>query len=133
MPDEQNDQLPQIKNSQDVNRIRDIIFGPQIRDYEQRFQVLQRDMERLQQELDHVTESLTDQGVNLDKKVQNLRKETRKNNDDLRSELRQTAQKLTLDKVDRITLGELFVQLGTNLKSGGSLTELLKSLSDKTE
>ena len=28
MPDEQNDQLPQIKNSQDVNRIRDIIFGP---------------------------------------------------------------------------------------------------------
>ena len=133
MANEQNDQLPQIKNSQDVNRIRDIIFGPQIRDYEQRFQILQRDMERLQQELDHVTESLTDQGVNLDKKIQNLRKEARQSDDDLRSELRQTAQKLTIDKVDRITLGELFVQLGTNLKSGGSLTDLLKSLNDKVE
>jgi len=125
--------IPQLKASQDVSRIRDIIFGPQIRDYEQRFQTLVRDLERLQQELDHTTEQLSDQDVVLDKKIQALRKEARQNNDDLRAEMRENVQKLTFDKVDRITLGELFIQLGTNLKTGGSLTELLKSLADNTE
>lgn len=133
MSEETPQPIPQLKASQDVSRIRDIIFGPQIRDYEQRFQTLVRDLERLQQELDHTTEQLSDQDVVLDKKIQALRKEARQNNDDLRAEMRENVQKLTFDKVDRITLGELFIQLGTNLKTGGSLTELLKSLADNTE
>ena len=33
----------------DVERIRAILFGSQMRDYEQRFQTLQRDLSRLQQ------------------------------------------------------------------------------------
>ena len=53
----------------------------------------------------------------------------RRADDDLRDELRQTAQKLTSDKVDRVALGELFIDLGTHLKSGGSLADVLKSLS----
>ena len=133
MSEETPQPIPQLKASQDVSRIRDIIFGPQIRDYEQRFQTLVRDLERLQQELDHTTEQLSDQDVVLDKKIQALRKEARQNNDDLRAEMRENVQKLTFDKVDRITLGELFIQLGTNLKTGGSLTELLKNLADNTE
>lgn len=130
MSEEMPQALPQIKTSQDVSRIRDIIFGPQIRDYEQRFQTLVRDLERLQQEVDNASEQLGDQDSILDKKIQALRREMRQSNDDLRSELRETAQKLTFDKVDRITMGELFIQLGTNLKTGGSLTELLKNLAD---
>jgi len=39
-------------NSQDVERIRDIIFGSQMRDYQQQFEALQRDLARLQQEID---------------------------------------------------------------------------------
>ena len=130
MSEEMPQALPQIKTSQDVSRIRDIIFAPQIRDYEQRFQTLVRDLERLQQEVDNASEQLGDQDSILDKKIQALRREMRQSNDDLRSELRETAQKLTFDKVDRITMGELFIQLGTNLKTGGSLTELLKNLAE---
>jgi len=130
MSEEMPQAMPQIKTSQDVSRIRDIIFGPQIRDYEQRFQTLVRDLERLQQEVDNASEQLSDQDSILDKKIQALRREMRQSNDDLRSELRETAQKLTFDKVDRITMGELFIQLGTNLKTGGSLTELLKNLAE---
>jgi hypothetical protein len=52
----------------------------------------------------------------------------------LRDELRQTAQKLTLEKVDRLALGQLLIEVGTQLKTGGSLSDLLDGLEEnKTE
>ena len=109
---------------QEADRIRDIIFGPQIREYEQRFQSLQRDVERLQQELDRMHEELTEQDAEQNMRLQALRQ----GDDDLRTELRQTAQALSFEKVDRFSLGELFVNLGTHLKTGGSLADLLTGL-----
>ena len=41
-----------------------------------------------------------------------LRQELRKADAELREELRQIAQRLTDDKTDRSTLGELFIELG---------------------
>lgn len=191
-----------------VERIRDIIFGPKIRDYEQRFDALSRDLARMQQDLDHLGEQLTakdaSQGKNLqalrlelrqaDSEQRNewkaeagritgqvaeqhtahanslqaarqellqadeglkstlkteleqlagtvadqataqkdalhsLRQELRKADANLREELRQVMQRLTDDKTDRSTLGELFIELGQHVKSGGSLSDLLQSL-----
>ena len=191
-----------------VDRIRDIIFGPKMRDYEQRFEALVRDMGRLQGEIDRLGEQLTSrdaaqtkavQGLRqelrqadgelrseikgelgrlgsqvgeqnaaqttalgnlrqelsradselLDKvqvqieglsvqmgeqdtahlsQQQTLRQELRKADTELREELRQIAQRLTDDKTDRSTLGELFIELGQHVKTGGSLTDLLKDL-----
>jgi hypothetical protein len=37
-------------------------------------------------------------------------------------------QRLTDDKTDRSTLGELFVELGNHIKSGGNLADLLQGL-----
>ena len=45
MADKKNDGGTQSAVPQDVDRIRDIIFGGQMRDYEQRFQTVQRDMD----------------------------------------------------------------------------------------
>jgi predicted nucleic acid-binding Zn-ribbon protein len=126
MTEEQVQTVPHVESSQEVDRIRDIIFGPQIRDYEGRFQNVQRDLDRLQQEIDRLIEQLTSQDNSQNKKLQALRREMRQADDDLRGELRQTSQKLTTDKVDRVTLGELFIELGTHLKTGGSLADLLK-------
>lgn len=133
MADEKAKAAPHTDSPQEVDRIRDIIFGPQMRDYDQRFQIVQRDLDRLQQELDRLTEQLSDQGSDQGKKLQALRQEMRQADDDLRDELRQTAQKLATDKVDRVSLGELFIELGNHLKSGGSLGDLLKGLVDKAE
>ena len=123
----------QAESIEEVDRIRDIIFGHQMRDYEQRFQIFQRDLERLQQEIDHLTEQLADQDSSQSKKLQDLRREMRKADDGLRDELRETAQRLTIEKVDRVALGELFIELGTHLKTGGSLAELLKSLEEQEQ
>lgn len=191
-----------------VDRIRDIIFGPKMRDYEQRFDALTRDLARLQQDLDHLGEQLTvkdaAQSKNLQavrqelrqadgelrnelkaestrltgqlaeqhtghsnaiqaarqellqaddlvqtalkadleqlnstltdhetaqkSTLQSLRQELRKADADLREELRQVMQRLTDEKTDRSMLGELFIELGNHVKSGGSLSDLLQNL-----
>jgi len=131
MTDEQSQATPRADTPQEVDRIRDIIFGPQMRDYEQRFQTVQRDLDRLQQATDRLNEQLADQDSAQVKKLQALRQEMRQADDDLRTELRQTAQTLTTDKVDRLALGEMFIQLGTHLKAGGSVADLLKDLVEK--
>lgn len=136
MADEQPNNSPQPEVVEKIDRVRDIIFGPQMRDYEQQFQLVKRDLERLQQEIDHLAERLTEQDSNHLKKVQALHREMRQADDDIRSEMRQTAQKLTIDKVDRLALGELFIELGTHLKMGGSLADLanwLKTLDEQSQ
>jgi predicted nucleic acid-binding Zn-ribbon protein len=128
MTDQQAQSMSEAGSAQEVSRIRDIIFGPQMRDYEQRFQTIQHDLGRLQQAIDRLAEQLVDQDSSQSKKLQGLRREMGQANDDLRKELREIAQKLTTDKVDRSSLGELFIELGTHLKAGGSLAEVLKGL-----
>lgn len=191
-----------------VERIRDIIFGPKMRDYEQRFDALTRDLARLQADLDGLAEQLTakdtaqtknlqaarqesrqangelrtelkaestrlgahlteqnaananalqaarqelfnaDAGLRAELKtdleqlgcalsdnesaqkntLQSLRQELRKADADLREELRLVMQRLTDDKTDRSTLGELFIELGNHVKSGGTLSDILQGL-----
>jgi len=126
MRDEQVLAMAAVETAREVDRIRDIIFGPQMREYGQRFENVQRDLDRLQGEIDHLVEQLADQAGDQSKKLQTLRREMRQADDGLREELRQTAQKLMADKVDRVALGELFIELGTQLKTGGSLADFLK-------
>jgi predicted nucleic acid-binding Zn-ribbon protein len=115
-------------SSQEVDRIRDIIFGSQMRVYQQQFEVMQRDLARLQQEIDHLAERLTEQDGEQGKKLQALRREMRQADDDLRSETRETAQRLTTDKVERADLGRLFLDLGSQLAEGRSVGGILKNL-----
>ena len=198
----------QATGAESVDRIRDIIFGPKMRDYEQRFEAVAHDIGRLQQELDRLNEQLTtkdtaqsrnlqalrqevrqtgdelkaalksetgrltaqlaeqnaahtasektlrqelqqadsdlhaalkaeitrldtelaDQVTAQETALQNLRQELRKADADLREELRRITQRLTDEKTDRATLGELFIELGNQVKTGGSLADLLQSL-----
>jgi len=133
MSDEQVNATPEVGSVQEVDRIRDIIFGHQMRDYDQQFQIVRRDLERLQQELDRLAERLAEQDSSQARRLQELRQEMRRADDDLRDELRQATQTLTNDKVDRVALGELFIELGTHLKSGGFLADLLKDLAEKKQ
>jgi chromosome segregation ATPase len=115
---------------QEVDRIREIIFGSQMREYEQRFQTLQRDLGRLQQELDRLNDQLGEQDREQGKKLQSLRGEMRQVDDDLRDELRQAVDQLMTDKTDRVILGDMLVEVGQRLKTGGSLSDLLGELTE---
>lgn len=77
-----------------VERIRDIIFGPKMRDYEQRFEALTRDLNRLQADLDSLAEQLTAKDASQTKNLQAARQELRQANGDLRNELKAEATRL---------------------------------------
>lgn len=114
--------------SPEVERIREIIFGPQMRTYEGNFQNIQRDLARLLQEIERLNEKLAEQDKDHGQKLQALERDVRKADDSLRAELRETAQKLIDEKVDRRVLGDLFIQLGNQLKSSGSIADTLKDM-----
>ena len=125
---EENQGGSSLGSMQDVGRIREIIFGSQMRDYEQRFRLLQRDLEGLQGELESLREQTGAQDKELDKKLQKLRDDMRQSDDDLRAEMREAVDRLTMEKVDRSTLGDLLIELGNHLKQDSALGSLLESL-----
>ena len=115
-------------SEQQIDRVRELIVGPHLREYGQRLQDQSRDLERLQQEIARLSEQLAGQEQDQSKRVQTVRQELRDGDETLRSELRATAQQLTTDKMDRSALGELFIELGNQIKAGGSLSNLLADL-----
>jgi len=121
------------ETAEEVGRIRDILFGHQMRDYQQRFDALRRDLERLQGELDRLRQQLADQDADQGKKLGSLRQEARDADEALRGELRETAAQLSDQKTDRAVLAELLIQLGADLKGGRSFDGILKSLGESSE
>jgi chromosome segregation ATPase len=117
------------ETAEELGRIRDILFGHQMRDFQQRFDAVRRDLERLQGELDRIRQQLADQDIEQGKKLGTLRQEARDADEALRSELRETAALLSDQKTDRAVLAELLIQVGKDLKSGGSFDSALKALS----
>ena len=128
MSDDKAPAVPGPETAEEVGRIRDILFGHQMRDYQQRFDALRRDLERLQGELDRLRQQLADQDADQGKKLGSLRQEARDADEALRSELRETAALLSDQKADRAALAEWFMQVGASLKGGSSIDGLLKSL-----
>jgi very-short-patch-repair endonuclease len=78
-----------------------------------------------------LSEQLAEQDSHQSKKAQSLRQEMRQADDALRDELRETARKLTADKVEKTELGHLFLEIGTRLTEGRSVGDLLKGLAEK--
>jgi predicted nucleic acid-binding Zn-ribbon protein len=115
---------------QEVDRIRDIIFGSQMRAYEGNFQTIQRDLERLRHELERLNGKIDDQDANHNQKLQALERELRIADDHLRDELRETAFRLTDEKVDRQTLGDLLIELGSQLKAASAFPGASKENSE---
>ncbi|MFN8524095.1 MAG: hypothetical protein U0821_13435 [Chloroflexota bacterium] len=125
MAEQASQAVAQGKAAPEITRVRDIILGPQTRENETRFKAVQHDIQRLQQGIDRLTEQLAELDAEQGKKLQAVRRELRENQDDIRSELRESAAKLANDKVDRLALGELLIELGTLLKDGGTLSGAL--------
>jgi chromosome segregation ATPase len=85
-------------------------------------------LSQVKTDLEELVAQMAEQDATQKTNLGNLRQELRKADADLREELRQIAQRLTDDKTDRSTLGELFIELGGHLKAGGSLADLLENL-----
>jgi septal ring factor EnvC (AmiA/AmiB activator) len=116
------------KNTQEMERIREIVFGNQMRTYDQNLATLRQDLSRLQQMIVQLQEQLNNREQDQSRRLQALRREMSDADDSIRAELRQSTAQLFDEKVDRSILGELFIELGSQIKSGGSLNNLLQDL-----
>ncbi len=84
----------QMTAPESIERVRDIIFGPKMRDYEQRFEALARDLVRLQGELDRLGEQLTARDAAQGRNLQAVRQELRQADDELKAALKAEAGRL---------------------------------------
>ncbi len=152
------------ESTEKVERIREILFGVQMREYTQKLDVVQHEVTRLQQETgrlhdqlqeqeknfrcqmreenDRLSAQLQEQGAQQSQLLQEAeRRQTQQRQDvDQRhrqhvqqlgeqiqhseytvlDQLSQLASRLNYAKVDRSTLGELLIDLGTNLKANAA-------------
>lgn len=111
---------------QDMERVREILFGGVIRDHEARFVKLQRDLERLQKALDKSNEQLAAQDSAQNKKLQEARQDSQTSEDELRAEMRSAVDRLSAEKVDK-------EELGNQIKGTGILSSVLDGLLLKAE
>ncbi|MCS7040686.1 MAG: hypothetical protein RMN24_14295 [Anaerolineae bacterium] len=118
----------------DVLRIRDILFGAQMRDYEQRFQSHQARMQDLQNQIDalaaHTDARFQDLRADTQRQFEELRADTRRQFEELQAEMQRrfdaleaqlTAhiERLTYEKTTRFDLGDMLIELGERLKRDG--------------
>jgi len=128
-----------------IDKVRDILFGSQVKDIEKRMNRLKDDLTNgistlrdetmnkfeslenyMKKELDDLTDQLTSQQDKLNKSVRELRQEILDQSNKLTDEIRkkteetvnlveQRTNELREDKVDRTTLAELFSEMAVRL------------------
>lgn len=118
---------------QDLERVREILFGGVIRDHDTRFATLQRDLERLQKALDRTNEDLANRDSAHSQKLQEARQAFQTENDEIRAELRSSVERLSSAKVDKEQLGNLFIEMGNQIKGNGTISAVLDGLLQASE
>lgn len=94
------DILQQRLRGAEADRIREIIFGGQMQEYERRFTDLQREMERVLTDLRQVQDGMSEFEKNQTKRIETLERETRQTDDELRREVdRLRSQEATLQQL----------------------------------
>jgi len=134
--DEAGPEEPQIA---EVDRIRDIIFGSQMRTYEQQFKRVAGQLDQINKQLDELRANLGRQRQDLEGQIQKLREATQQSQSEMerafsnqlaqsRSEFTQGLDALEDEKTSRSHLGDLLVEMGTRLKQQGDISDLLGQL-----
>ncbi|HAA10729.1 MAG TPA: hypothetical protein DCE41_03150 [Cytophagales bacterium] len=94
--------------------IRDIIFGQNMEEYNQQFNELKRLVDEKKAELDNY---IQDVKGDLQEKIQELDKMMKDQVHDLEDNFAAKAARLEDEKMNRATLGDLLIDIGTKIKS----------------
>jgi hypothetical protein len=118
----------------ELDRIRDIIFGPQMQDYEGQFGRVAAELGLLSQQLGELKSTLAQQRADQEQRLDQLESrfgdQTRQLADDLRAEFTEALDALKDDKASRLDMGDILVEMGTRLKQQFGVADLLGPLDD---
>lgn len=105
---------PDMANDQKIDAIKQLIFGDNIADYNQRFEELNLVIEDVRSELDNRISDLESQVTNT---IAILRQDYEKDVTKLENKLDKEVSMLNNNKVDRKSLGKMFENIAEKLQS----------------
>jgi hypothetical protein len=101
---------------EELERVREILFGSMARDQDKRIQQLQNEIARLQQAVTQLNSQLAEQNRQHIDQIGQLRQQAEAANASLRSDMEDALSQLRDDKLDRRMLGALLTSLGSRLQ-----------------
>ncbi len=127
-----------------IDQIRQLIFGDQIQDYERRFQELLKKVDRIDQKVDGNKEAADEKvktleevlGKKLAENHKSIQQELDTKTRSIQQEIQEILQKvidLTEDKIDRGQLADQLIDLAMRLKGSTILDHMEKEISGITE
>jgi DNA repair exonuclease SbcCD ATPase subunit len=108
---------PTKASPNNIDQIRQLIFGEQLQDYDRRFQEFQK-------KLDQLNKELQDSREETDKKLSDLQKSIKKDMDTHIKTIEKQLSDLSEDKLDRAKLADQLVDLAMRLKGTSILDNL---------
>jgi hypothetical protein len=118
----------------ELERIRDIIFGPQMQDYEGQFGRVAAELGLLSQQLGELKSTLAQQRADQEQRLAELESrfgdQTQQLANDLQAEFTEALEALQDDKASRLDMGDILVEMGTRLKQQFGMADLLGPLDD---
>jgi hypothetical protein len=118
----------------ELDRIRDIIFGPQMQDYRGQFSRVAAELGLLSQQLDELRTTLAQQQADQSKRHDELDRTFSERLDQLESSLRleftEALDALQDDKASRLDMGDILLEMGGRLKQQFRVADLLGPLDD---
>ena len=123
----------------ELDRIRDIIFGSQMQDYQGQFSRIAAELGLLSQQLGELRTTIAQQKAAQDQRLDELERDfsekserlnsnltqTHQLAEDLRTEFAQALDALKDDKASRLDVGDILVEMGTRLKDQFGVADLL--------
>ena len=124
----------QTSSGQNIDQIRDLIFGEQIQKYDRRFKELAQEGKKLNGLIDEMLQKLVaesdKQKADLEQKINEVKKDFQKIQANLQQavkeigNLKSSIDGLQSDKVDRIQIANLLIDLGMRLKGENILDSI---------
>jgi len=116
----QNDKLAALSeqtNSDSIQRIREIIFGEYIHSWENNFKRLEKKIGDLNKKIDTIHAELKSESVGRVEELSQSKKELKSEIKKLQTEMTNKLKKLDDSKVDKDSIGEVFIQWGQQVKA----------------
>jgi len=117
----------QKSSGQNIDQIRDLIFGEQIQKYERRFKEFAQDSKKLNELIEEVRQQLAAdsemQKAELEQKINAVKKDLQKIQSNLQQAVKEV-EGLQSDKVDRLQMANLLIDLGMRLKGENVLDSI---------
>lgn len=104
-----------------------------LQNFSKQFSESGKSLANLESDLRALNSALGEQRAAHDRAQQDLRREMRQVDDDLRNDIRQFIDRLDYQKTDRKALAAMLIEVATRLETGSSVTSLLEDLTFTSE